>query len=317
MIQTFKWGEADDLVEGYGDSDWAGDRVSRKSTSGGVIRWNGDVLKGWATKQQTIALSSAEAELYAMTRTASQVIGMIQLLGDLFPTSFRGVVRTDSSAAIGIASRKGLGRTRHIRVQYLWIQERIACKDLKVKKVDGKENISDILTKHLRREDIDKIMDAMSMELSSGRAEISLKIGQVGESPSRSGDLDYWVSTQKEKWPGSDMDKVPVESTWKSLSKNDHDRLREEVLKSSRWLRDHHKERSSLFHPLGLPQGPSQAKHVPRVRISSFVDEQKGLYDVLVDNWRESSRRTSTTSARRGWTAFVYQLPDVIKAAQH
>ena len=35
-----------------------------------------------------------------------------------------GRVHTDASATIGIISRQGLGRLRHINVQYLWLQER-------------------------------------------------------------------------------------------------------------------------------------------------------------------------------------------------
>ena len=142
VAQMFYWGQMESAVERQGNSDWAGDKVTRRSTSGGVLRWNGDVLKGWATKQQTIALSSGEAELYAISRTASQVIGLIQLLADFFPKVMKGVVRTDSSAAIGIAARRGLGRTRHIQVQYLWIQEKVASSDFLIKKIDGKHNIS-------------------------------------------------------------------------------------------------------------------------------------------------------------------------------
>ena len=75
-------------------------------------------------RQKTIALSSAETELYAMTKCATQTLGMIQLMQD-FNIVLKGVVRTDSSAALGIVSRVGIGRTRHIQVQYLRLQERL------------------------------------------------------------------------------------------------------------------------------------------------------------------------------------------------
>ena len=117
ILQTFKWGEISGHIEGYGDSDWAGDKVSRRSTSGGALIWNGDVLKTWSVRQKTIALSSAEAELYAMTKCATQTLGMIQLMQD-FNIVLKGVVHTDSSAALGIVSRVAIGRTRNIQVQY-------------------------------------------------------------------------------------------------------------------------------------------------------------------------------------------------------
>ena len=98
--------------------------------AGGALTWNGDVLKTWSVRQKTIALGSAEAELYAMTKCATQTLGMIQLMQD-FNIVLKGVVHTDSSAALGIVSRVGIGRTRHIQVQYLWLQERLLENDLR------------------------------------------------------------------------------------------------------------------------------------------------------------------------------------------
>ena len=63
-------------------------------------------------------------------------------------------VNTDASAAKGMANRRGLGKVRHIAVNQLWIQDRIARGDLTIEKVNGKENLSDILTKHVNAEDI-------------------------------------------------------------------------------------------------------------------------------------------------------------------
>ena len=146
ILQTFKCGEISGHIEGYGDSDSAGDKVSRRSTSGGALIWNGDVLKTWSVRQKTIALSSAEAELYAMTKCATHTLGMIQLMQD-FNIVLKGVVHTDSSAALGIVSRVGIGRTRHIQVQYLWLQERLLKHDLRAVKIGGKFNVSDIVTK--------------------------------------------------------------------------------------------------------------------------------------------------------------------------
>ena len=53
----------------------------------------------------------------------------------------KGIVRSDSTAAIGIANREGLGgRCRHIKVQYLCIQERVQEGHLGISKVLGKNN---------------------------------------------------------------------------------------------------------------------------------------------------------------------------------
>ena len=52
---------------------------------------------------------------------------------------------------MGISFRRGLGRTRHSDVQYLWIQEEVAEGRLKVDKVGTTENSADILTKAVGR----------------------------------------------------------------------------------------------------------------------------------------------------------------------
>ena len=49
--------------------------------------------------------------------------------------SIDAVVHSDASAALAIAQRKGLGKVRHLKVQYLWIQDRIKHGDLAVMKV--------------------------------------------------------------------------------------------------------------------------------------------------------------------------------------
>ena len=122
-VQKFPFQNGMDKLEGFGDSDWAGDKSGMKSTSGGAVFLGKSMLKSWSSSQSVIALSSGEAELYAMMKLTTQVLGIISLASD-FKWNLSGEVRTDSSAAIGIANRVGLGgRSRHLRVQYLWIQE--------------------------------------------------------------------------------------------------------------------------------------------------------------------------------------------------
>ena len=59
------------------------------------------------------------------------------------------VLLSDSSAARGIASRRGLGKTRHVQTRFLWIQEKVSTKTLKVEPVGTHQNLSDLCTKPL------------------------------------------------------------------------------------------------------------------------------------------------------------------------
>ena len=58
-------------------------------------------------------------------------------------------MRSDSSAALAMSQRVGLGKVRHIDIHMLWIQERVQRGDIILKKVGGENNISDALTKHV------------------------------------------------------------------------------------------------------------------------------------------------------------------------
>ena len=43
LVQTFAWQDLPNIVDCYTDSDWAGDKVNRKSASGGAIYYGSHV----------------------------------------------------------------------------------------------------------------------------------------------------------------------------------------------------------------------------------------------------------------------------------
>ena len=61
---------------GFSDSDWAGDRKTGKSTSGGLIMMGNHLVKSWSRTQDAVTLSSAEAELVALGKLAMEVLGV-------------------------------------------------------------------------------------------------------------------------------------------------------------------------------------------------------------------------------------------------
>ena len=85
-------------------------------------------------------------------------------------------VHTDAEAAKGIASRRGLGKVRHVAVHYLWVQERVAAGDLVLRKVLGKLNPADVLTKHLDSVSIKRNMSIFGIEVTEGRSAIAPSI---------------------------------------------------------------------------------------------------------------------------------------------
>ena len=82
----------------------------------------------------------------------------------------------DASAALSIANRQGAGKMRHINVKGRWLQAKAVQQVLKYCKVRGEEHPSDGLTKHVRRELLDKYLDIESLHIRSDRADASLKL---------------------------------------------------------------------------------------------------------------------------------------------
>ena len=88
-------------------------------------------------------------------------------------------MHTNSTAAIGIVHRRGLGKTRHIEVQYLWVQDNVNRKTMSVEKVGTKENPADMLTKGMKRETIEEHMRFTGGQVHQGKSKTALSIHAV------------------------------------------------------------------------------------------------------------------------------------------
>ena len=111
-------------------------------------------------------MSSGEAEYYSMVKGTVEGIGLQTLAKDLgWDLELRLFV--DSSAAKAIASRKGLGKVRHLEVRHLWLQQAVREKKVVLRKVEGKLNPSDLGTKGLSITDIERLLGLMNAKLAS------------------------------------------------------------------------------------------------------------------------------------------------------
>jgi len=141
----------------YVDSDWAGCTRTRKSTSGGVVTLGAHCVKTWSSTQSVIALSSGEAEFYALIEGASRSLGIQSLMEDM-GYDVNVTLKSDSSSARSISLRKGCGKVRHLQVKYLWLQHEVFDKALKIEKVKGTENPADVGTKYLMKHEMQNVL---------------------------------------------------------------------------------------------------------------------------------------------------------------
>ena len=149
------------------DSDWAGDVETRKSTSGGLIMLGDHCVKTWSTTQSSPALSSCEAEYYALVDGASRALGVQAAAKELgiAVEDLTIEAATDSSAAKSYASRRGAGRVRHVEVRQLWLQQAVADGKFRLVKIPGLENPADVLTKYKALHDFRSLLAGVNVEV--------------------------------------------------------------------------------------------------------------------------------------------------------
>lgn len=225
--------------------------------------------KTWSTTQAVVALSSGEAELYALTKGASTALGLSSLAAD-FGLELHLKIHTDASAAIGIVHRQGVGKLRHVRVQYLWIQSKVQNGDLSVHKVNGKENPADLMTKHLSIAEVQKHLRALRIDTSTDRATVAPRLARATQ-------CDHDDSSVNEEGGGEDSWRSPNGET----------------------VREHKRARRTLFTPLRISGAPPVKALTPtRITHGEYCDN--GQKFRVVDCW--TSRTTAHRPMGRLWT---------------
>ncbi|KAG7565310.1 Integrase catalytic core [Arabidopsis suecica] len=143
----------DTRLIGYSDSSHNVDEDDGKSTTGHIFYLH-DCPITWCTqKQNTVALSSCEAEFMAATEASKQAIWLQDLLSEVTgKTCEKVVLRIDNKSAIALAKNPVFhGRSKHIHKRYHFIRECVENDQVELEHVPGEEQKADILTKALGR----------------------------------------------------------------------------------------------------------------------------------------------------------------------
>jgi hypothetical protein len=138
------------VLLGYSDSDFAGCRVDRKSTSGGC-HLLGRSLVSWSSKKQnSVALSTAEAEYIAAGACCAQILYMKQTLLDFGVRLEKVPLLCDNESAVKIANNPVQhSRTKHIDIRHHFLRDHVANNDISLSSVRSEDQLADIFTKPL------------------------------------------------------------------------------------------------------------------------------------------------------------------------
>ncbi len=170
LIHTIAYQTMPNHLSIFADANWAGCRRTRKSTSGGLVQMGDHYIKSWAKTQSTIATSSAEAELYAVVKATQEGMATAAIYA-AYQRDIKIKLWCDASAALAIVQRNGLGKTKHVQVGWLWIQQMAKRDKANFNKINGQVNPADLMTKNLTKNIADRHLSTMSCKFTSGRAD--------------------------------------------------------------------------------------------------------------------------------------------------
>ena len=143
---------------GFSDSDWGGDVVDHKSTSGNSFFLYGGLVSFASTKQKTVALSSLEAEYAAVALTVKEALWMMRWLQQVGIDITSVPIYMDNQGAIAFAKNAQFSqRTKYVDIKYHFIRDLIEEGTIKLHYVASENNKADILTKALDRVKFEKL----------------------------------------------------------------------------------------------------------------------------------------------------------------
>ncbi|XP_076912527.1 secreted RxLR effector protein 161-like [Bidens hawaiensis] len=105
------------VLAGCSDSSHNIDQDDGKSTTGRVFYLGSSPITWCSQKQDTVTLSSCEAEYMAASAAACQAVWLRELISELFDKEIPAVVlRIDNTSAIALVKNPVFhGRTKHIK----------------------------------------------------------------------------------------------------------------------------------------------------------------------------------------------------------
>ncbi|XP_020698616.2 uncharacterized protein LOC110111194 [Dendrobium catenatum] len=138
-------------LSAFSDSDWAGDPVDRKSTSG-YCTFLGTSLISWQVKKQkTVARSSTEAEYRALATATTNIIWLRRLLEEFqLDLSQPTQLFCDNISAMAIATNPIFhARMKHIEIDFQFIRDCLKNRVLQLAHIHSQDQLADLFTKSL------------------------------------------------------------------------------------------------------------------------------------------------------------------------
>jgi hypothetical protein len=142
---------ADPTPHGYSDADWAGQPDDRRSTSGQIYMLNNACVTWGARTQKCVALSTAEAEWYALADAGKSALWLRKLFTDIGMRCHNPTrISEDNTSSIKWSKDSAAwARTRHIDIKYNAIKDWVESELIHIEYCPTNSMLADIFTKPL------------------------------------------------------------------------------------------------------------------------------------------------------------------------
>ena len=167
-------GKLDLKLNGYSDSDWAGDVKDRKSTTGYLFTIAGGPVSWCSRKQTIVAVSTCEAEYISMSDTTKESVWLTKLVKDILKdinlpqlnpiVESPITINSDNQGAIALAKNESINRrNKHIDIAYHYVRDAVKRNAVYLQYLPTTEMLADIFTKALPRVSFERLVYAIGL----------------------------------------------------------------------------------------------------------------------------------------------------------